>query len=377
VDDVNRQLGAAGSGPADSVFPMILRALDPKMTAAEILAALEVAGVRLPVLDHVLQAGTAFPDPAAVSCLTSGRRLAITGAGGSIGDALCQLLTEADPTTHLQLVDHDENALSRLYELMAGRGPIDVDSLSVADVRDRDQMIELFGQFKPDVVFHAAGLRQIPLLERQPSEAIKTNVIGTENVLAAAIAAGVDCLVNLSSFEAAEATSVLGATERAAEQLTTRTAIDANRRFLSVRLANVIGSRGSMLSTFLHQLGAGRPLTVTNPDATRYFIGPADAAGQLAVAAAIGGRGEVLVVEAGAAVRILQLAIELLAALAPDGSIQLSELRPGERLHSVLVGGDEIGLRATARILRLPGNMADPWPQLTPITGQSHNELNS
>ncbi|HOS93357.1 MAG TPA: polysaccharide biosynthesis protein, partial [Armatimonadota bacterium] len=198
-----------------------------------------------------------------------------------------------------------------------------------------------FAGHRPDVVFHAAALKHLPMLEQYPLEGWKTNTLGTLNVLRAAERYGVERFVNISTDKAADATSVLGKTKRLAEELTAYFATRTNRTFLSVRFGNVLGSRGSMLHTFTAQIDAGGPLTVTHPDITRFFMTIPEACELTIQAGAIGNPGDVLVLDMGEPVKILDVARGLIARSGRSIDIVFTGLRPNEKLHEVLFSGDE------------------------------------
>jgi FlaA1/EpsC-like NDP-sugar epimerase len=195
------------------------------------------------------------------------------------------------------------------------------------------------------VVFHAAALKHQPLLENHPGEAVKTNVWGTLAVLEAAAEAGVSRFVNVSTDKAADPCSVLGYSKRLAERLTAHVATQAEGVFLSVRFGNVLGSRGSMLGTFRAQIDAGGPITVTHPEVTRYFMTVEEAVQLVIQAGAIGRDGEALVLDMGQPVAIADVARRLAELAEQPVDIVYTGLRPGEKLHEVLLGSDEIDVR--------------------------------
>lgn len=287
-------------------------------------------------------------DPAEVAGaaeLVRGKRVLVTGAGGSIGSELCRQLAGADPSALLML-DRDETALQQVQVAVAGHGLLDTPDVILADIRDADTIAELVRDRRPDIVFHAAALKHLPMLEQYPAEGWKTNVIGTANVLGAAVDAGVETLVNVSTDKAADPSSVLGSTKRVGERLTAWYAAESERHFVSVRFGNVLGSRGSMVPLFAELMRTGRPVTVTHPDATRYFMSIPDACGLVVQASAIAEPGEVLVLDMGDPVRILDVARGMLAMTGSQSDIVFSGLRPGEKLHEELLGGGEIGRRS-------------------------------
>ena len=282
----------------------------------------------------------------AIADYVTGRRILVTGAGGSIGSELCRQLHRFGPEK-LIMLDRDESALHAVQMAIEGRALLDSDHLVVADIRDRHRMREVFEQHRPHVVFHTAALKHLPLLEMHPAEAVKTNVFGTLNVLEAAAAADVDRFVNISTDKAADPSSVLGYTKRIAEQLTSWFAAREDGTFLSVRFGNVLGSRGSVLGAFERQIAGGGPVTVTHPDVTRYFMTVQEAVQLVIQAGAVGSPGEALVLDMGEPVRIVDVARRLVAQSERPIDIVFTGLRPGEKLHEVLLGQAEIDERHT------------------------------
>jgi FlaA1/EpsC-like NDP-sugar epimerase len=211
----------------------------------------------------------------------------------------------------------------------------------LADIRDAENLNKIFADRKPAVVFHAAALKHLPMLEQYPDEAWKTNVIGTLNVLEAAQASNVSVFVNISTDKAADPTSVLGYSKRMAEQLTAAMDKAHNGRFVSVRFGNVLGSRGSVLATFVEQIAQGGPLTVTHPDVTRYFMTIPEAVQLVIQAAAFGESGDALVLDMGTPVRIIDVAQQLIDMSRKNIEIVFTGLRPGEKLHEDLFGSQE------------------------------------
>ena len=276
----------------------------------------------------------------AIAGYITGRRVLVTGAGGSIGSELCRQLHRFGPES-LIMVDRDESALHSLQMALEGRALLESERLVVADIRDAERMKDVFLHHRPDVVFHAAALKHLPLLEMHPGEAAKTNVWGTLNVLEAAAQSGVDRFVNISTDKAADPTSVLGYTKRIAEQLTSWYAAREEGVYLSVRFGNVLGSRGSVLGAFERQVETGGPITVTHPDVTRYFMTVTEAVELVVQAGAVGLDGEALVLDMGEPVKILDVARRLVAQADRPIEIVFTGLRPGEKLHEVLLGQAE------------------------------------
>lgn len=272
------------------------------------------------------------------------RRVLVTGAGGSIGSELCRQISRFAPS-ELVMLDRDETGLQQAQLATAGHGLLDTRDLVLADIRDGDTLDRIFLERRPEVVFHAAALKHLPMLEQYPDEAWKTNVIGTLTVLEACRNAGVKTFVNISTDKAANPTSVLGHSKRAAEQLTAWAAAQTGERYLSVRFGNVIGSRGSMLPTFQTLIEVGGPVTVTDPEATRYFMTIPEACQLVVQAGGIGRGGEVLILDMGEPVRILDVAERMIEMSGKDVGIVFTGLRDGEKLHEDLVGRGEATVR--------------------------------
>ena len=213
----------------------------------------------------------------------------------------------------------------------------------LCDIRDKDAVRAVFHRLTPEVVFHAAALKHLPMLERFPEEGWKTNVLGTLNVLECAASNGVRHFVNISTDKAADATSVLGQTKRIAERLTAWYAAESGLHFLSVRFGNVLGSRGSVLDTFRAQIDRGGPVTVTDAEVSRFFMTIPEACELVLQASAIGNSGDVLVLDMGEPVRIVDVARRLIEESGKKVSITFTGLREGEKLHEVLLSAAERG----------------------------------
>jgi FlaA1/EpsC-like NDP-sugar epimerase len=271
----------------------------------------------------------------------AGRSVLVTGAGGSIGSELCRQIARFGPAK-LYLLDRDESGLQATQLTLTGHGLLQGDEVILANIRDKDTLRTVFQHCRPDVVFHAAALKHLPLLESYPLEAWKTNVLGTANVLTAAAEAGVGTFVNISTDKAADPTSVLGYSKRLAERLTADFARTQPGRYVSVRFGNVLGSRGSVLHAFAAQIASGGPLTVTHPDVERFFMLIPEACQLVLEAASIGTDGEVMVLEMGEQVKILEMATTLIRMSGrKDIKINYTGLRPGEKLSEDLFSTSE------------------------------------
>ena len=240
------------------------------------------------------------------------------------------------------LLDRDESALHSTQISLTGRGLLDGEDTVLADIRDRDRMHEVMASVRPDVVFHAAALKHLPLLERAPQEAWKTNVLGTLNVLSAARAAGVEVFVNISTDKAANPSSVLGYSKRLTERLTAYEAGRGPGRYVSVRFGNVLGSRGSVITAFTQQIERGGPVTVTHPEVERYFMLIPEACQLVLQSAAMGGDGRVMVLDMGRPTKIAEVAQTLIQLSGRrDIPIVYTGLRPGEKLTEELFAPGE------------------------------------
>jgi FlaA1/EpsC-like NDP-sugar epimerase len=280
-------------------------------------------------------------DMAAIAEQIAGKRVLVTGAGGSIGSELCRQIMRFRPD-RLFLLDRDESGLQATELSLDGTGLLDSDDLILANIREMDATRVAFERARPDIVFHAAALKHLPLLESHPLEAWKTNVMGTLNVLQAAAETGVGTFVNISTDKAANPTCALGYSKRIAERLTADFADRYPGRYVSVRFGNVLGSRGSVVHAFTAQIERGGPITVTHPDVQRYFMLIPEACQLVLQAASIGSDGEVMVLEMGEQVKIVEVARTLLRmAGRPDIDIVYTGLRPGEKLAEELFSPDE------------------------------------
>jgi FlaA1/EpsC-like NDP-sugar epimerase len=281
-------------------------------------------------------------DLAPIAGYLAGKKVLVTGAGGSIGSELCRQIHRFGPG-ELMMLDRDESALHAVQLALRGRALLDNSELILADLRDPDAIRDVFRERGPEVVFHAAALKHLPLLERYPGEAVKSNVYGTLTVLE--MARGVETFVNISTDKAANPTSVLGYSKRITERLTAQAARENDGTFLSVRFGNVLGSRGSVLTAFTAQVASGGPITVTHPEVTRYFMTVHEAVQLVIQAAAIGRPGEALVLDMGKAVRIDNVARQLAEQAPRPVDILYTGLRPGEKLHEELFGTGESDVR--------------------------------
>lgn len=319
--------------------------------------------VRPIALEDLLGRPQAVLDRGAIASLVTGRRVVVTGAGGTIGSELVRQIAALQPET-LTLVDAGEFNLYSIEMEVRERFPALALQAVIADVRDRDRIFRLFQTQRPHMVFHAAALKHVPLVEANPAEGALTNVIGTRNVADAARAGGCQAMVLVSTDKAIRPTSVMGATKRFAEcycqaldMLPPRDGSETATRYMTVRFGNVLGSSGSVVPLFTRQLAKGGPLTVTHPDMRRYFMTVREAVELVLQASAHGvarveERGKVLVLDMGEPVKIVDLARQMirLAGYRPghDIKIEFTGLRPGEKLFEEILTSTEAPTRTEA-----------------------------
>ncbi len=292
-----------------------------------------VTGIRELRIDDLLSRAPVPIDLEAVRQVFAGRRVLVTGAGGSIGSEIVRQVAECGPAV-LVALDHDE---THLHDLC---GSTERPVLPVlADIRDAAALKRVFAQHDPEIVFHAAAHKHVPVLELHPAEAVRTNVVGTQNVLDAAALVGVERFVFISTDKAVDPGSVMGASKRVAESLVLASG-PPGCSYSAVRFGNVLGSRGSVVPTFLAQLAAGRAVTVTDPRMTRFFMTIPEAVQLVMQSAALADGGEIFVLDMGSPVLIMDLAKRMirLSGLEPgrDVEIRVVGIRPGEKLHEVL-----------------------------------------
>lgn len=270
-----------------------------------------------------------------------GKRILVTGAGGSIGSELCRQLVPFRPA-ELIMLDRDESGLHSVQLSIQDQAMLDGEDTILASIRDREAIEEILARRKPQIVFHAAALKHMPLLEHYPLEALKTNVLGTSNLLDAAKASGVETFVNISTDKAANPCSVLGMSKRIAERLTSAKAGEAAYgKYVSVRFGNVLGSRGSVLTVFEKQIRDGGPVTVTDPEVDRYFMTIPEACQLVLQAAAVGKSGDTLVLDMGEPIKIAEVARTLIEQSGKQIPIVYTGLRENEKLSEELFDDTE------------------------------------
>jgi len=283
-------------------------------------------------------------DMEAIATVMKGHVVMVTGAGGSIGSELCRQVCRFEPSS-LLLVERTENALFHIHRELKAHHP-DVPLVPcIADVGDAVRIDELFGRHRPTVVFHAAAHKHVPMMEWNPGEAVKNNVLGTRTLADAADRHGAERFVMVSTDKAVNPTSVMGASKRVAEIYVQALSQRSRTKFVTVRFGNVLGSAGSVIPIFKEQIAAGGPVTVTHPEMKRYFMTIPEASQLVLQAGAMGQGGEIFILDMGQPVKIADLARDLitLSGLTPgvDVEIQFSGVRPGEKLFEELAVDDE------------------------------------
>jgi len=306
-----------------------------------------VASLRQVEIQDLLRREPIQTDLEQVRVLATGETVMVTGAGGSIGSELCRQLARLEPAQVL-VMGHGENSIFDVMAELSERYPNVTAVPIIGDVRDRERMRLIFERYRPYAVFHAAAHKHVPLMEENMAEAVTNNVLGTKNIAELSAEFGVEHLVLISTDKAVRPTNVMGATKRVAEQIVQEIAETHGRNFAAVRFGNVLGSRGSVVPTFLRQIEAGGPVTVTHPEMRRYFMTIPEAVQLVLQAGAIGKGGEVFVLDMGEPVKILDLATDLIRLsgleVGTDIEIRFSGTRPGEKLYEELFFDSESAL---------------------------------
>ncbi|MGD7053935.1 polysaccharide biosynthesis protein [Sutcliffiella horikoshii] len=284
-------------------------------------------------------------DMASISESITGKTVLVTGAGGSIGSEICRQISNFTPA-NLILLGHGENSIYSIELELRAKYDATINIFTeIADIQDRDKIFTIMENYKPDVVYHAAAHKHVPLMERNPEEAVKNNIFGSKNVAEAADTFGIDTFVLVSSDKAVNPTNIMGSTKRFAEMVVQQLAQESKTKFVAVRFGNVLGSRGSVIPLFKKQIQAGGPVTVTHPDMTRYFMTIPEASRLVIQAGTLARGGEVFVLDMGEPVKIVDLAKNLitLSGFSIDEiGIRYSGIRPGEKMYEELLNENEI-----------------------------------
>jgi FlaA1/EpsC-like NDP-sugar epimerase len=304
----------------------------------------QVQQLRKVEISDLLHRESIVTDLAAVGALLRDQVVLVTGAGGSIGSELVRQIAGFGPRAIIAL-DHSENQVFDIEQEMARHTPRPHLEPVIADIRDANRLRCIFQRFKPSIVFHAAAHKHVPLMEAEIVEAVTNNILGTRNVVEAALDEGTEHFVLISTDKAVRPTSVMGATKRVAEQIVQQAAASDGRSFVSVRFGNVLASRGSVIPTFQRQIEAGGPVTVTHPEMRRYFMTIPEAVQLVLQAGALGSGDELFVLDMGEPVKIVDLARDLIRLSGlEEGSdirIEYTGTRPGEKLYEDVLFGDE------------------------------------
>ncbi len=325
---------------------------------------IHISEVRDVQIEDLLPRPEIKTDISGIAGYVSGKAVLVTGAGGSIGSELSRQIAHFEPAT-LLLLGHGENSIYEIHREIVRDYP----NLSVvpviADIQDQQRIDQVFAQYKPNVVFHAAAHKHVPLMEYNPTEALKNNVLGTKNVAEAAHNHSVERFVMISSDKAVNPTNVMGATKRIAELVIQSINQRSKTKFMAVRFGNVLGSRGSVVPLFKEQIARGGPVTVTHPDIIRYFMTIPEAVSLVIQAGAMGGGGEVFVLDMGEPVKIVDLARDLitLSGLRPDEDIRIefTGLRPGEKLFEELLTAEEGTVATQHKRIFVAQQVAPPY----------------
>jgi FlaA1/EpsC-like NDP-sugar epimerase len=399
IDDLNETVAEfAGRGRPIARVVMAPSAMDPDARPESVLMRARKLGLvvsRLPSLENadvarltpvavedLLLRASENIDYSKLEHLVRGKSIVVTGGGGSIGSEICDRVVTFG-AMRLLVVENSEPALYAVTESLTENHPNAIIEGRIADIRDRARVTAVFEEFNPDIVFHAAALKHVPILERDWTEGVKTNIFGTVNVVDAALASGADAMVMISTDKAIEPVSMLGFTKRFAEMycqamdrdLAASKSSMSPMRIISVRFGNVLASNGSVVPKFKAQIAAGGPITVTHPDMVRYFMTIREACDLVITAATHAETSlhrdvSVYVLNMGQPVRIVDLAERMirLSGLEPGEDIEIafSGMRPGERLHEILFASEEPKIE-----IGVPGVMAAK-PIERPISSLRH-----
>lgn len=285
-------------------------------------------------------------DMLTLSNYLTNKRILVTGAGGSIGSEICRQLVQFQPQQVI-LLGHGENSIYKIHiELSEKTKDKTIDFVPIiADVQDRERIFEIVQQYQPDVIYHAAAHKHVPLMESNPHEAVKNNIFGTKNIAEAAHTFGVSNFVMISTDKAVNPPNVMGATKRIAELIIQNLATYSDTNFAAVRFGNVLGSRGSVIPRFKAQIAVGGPVTVTHPEMTRYFMTIPEASKLVLQAGALAQGGEIFVLDMGEPIKIVDLAknlIRLSGFTEEEIDIEFTGIRPGEKMYEELLNSEEI-----------------------------------
>ncbi len=328
------------TGVKVSILPAIHSLMDGKVNFSEI---------REVQVEDLLRREPVKINLEEVSGYLKGKVALVTGAGGSIGSELCRQIIRFSPKSII-LMGHDENPIFEIEQELKKSFPDKLIKSVITNIREKEKVNYVFDMYRPQVVFHAAAHKHVPLMELNPEEAVKNNVLGTKNVAEAADKVGTETFILISTDKAVNPTNVMGATKRVAEMIIQSMDKRSDTKFVAVRFGNVLGSRGSVLPVFKKQIAEGGPVTITHPDMTRYFMTIPEAVQLVIQAGAMAEGGEIFVLDMGKPVKIEDMARDLitLSGLEPDKDIEIvyTGIRPGEKLYEELLTAEE-GTTAT------------------------------
>jgi FlaA1/EpsC-like NDP-sugar epimerase len=363
---------AMPTAPGAAVRPIVRAALDAGIEARTLPALGEIVSGKVRVsalrevrIEDLLRREPVQTDLAEVAALATGRTVLVTGAGGSIGSELSRQIAQLKPAK-LVVLGHGENPIFEILQELRPKHPGLPIVPVIADVRDRRRIRAIFQLHRPYSVFHAAAHKHVPLMEENVVEAVTNNVAGTWNVVDAAIEHEVRHFVLISTDKAVRPSSVMGATKRVAEHIVQEAALTHGRNFVAVRFGNVLGSQGSVVPTFVRQIKAGGPVTVTHPDMRRYFMTIPEAVQLVLQAGALGKGGELFMLDMGEPVRVIDLARDLIRLsgleVGTDVEIKITGMRRGEKLHEEMFFSDEAAAPTNhPKVLRARRQSLDRW----------------
>lgn len=306
----------------------------------------EVSNLKNIALEDLLGRSPVELDSTGIGEVLNNKTVLITGAGGSIGSEITRQISKFGPKKVI-LLGHGENSIYLIHqEMKTNINNVNIDFIPIiADIQDRNRIFSIFEEYKPQIVYHAAAHKHVPLMEINPKEAIKNNIFGTKNVAEASHKYGVDSFVMISTDKAVNPPNIMGGTKRWAEMIVQNMAYFSDTKFVAVRFGNVLGSRGSVIPLFKKQIANGGPITVTHPEITRYFMTIPEASRLVIQAGALAKGGEVFVLDMGEPVKIVDLAknvIKLSGYSIDDIGITFTGLRPGEKMYEELLNKNEV-----------------------------------
>ena len=314
-------------------------------------------------IEDLLRREPVETDINSVAHFLEGKKVLITGAGGSIGGELCRQIIKCKPE-EIILLGHGENSVFEIEQELTRRIALSGNGSTrrtriisvIADIRFKDRVLEIFEDHSPDVVYHAAAHKHVPMMEGNPAEAVSNNILGTKNLVDVSVETGIKHFVYVSTDKAVNPTSVMGATKRVAEMIVLNAAHEHSVHYVAVRFGNVLGSRGSVIFTFKQQIASGGPVTVTHPDITRYFMTIPEAVQLVLQSSVLGTGGEIFILDMGEQIKVIDMAKDMIKLSGyvegKDINIIFTGLRPGEKLYEeLIVPGEEYGITNHKKIL--------------------------